>query len=73
MSEIRFIKPRLNFKAGHVVGRDTLPAGVVKTLFDFGVIEEVKDGSILVDQKNVESEQPARKPRRNKKSPKAKS
>ena len=73
MSEIRFIKPRLNFEAGHVVGRDKLPAGVVKTLFDFGVIEEVKDGSILVDQKNVEPEQPARKPRRSKKSPKAKS
>jgi hypothetical protein len=72
MSKIKFIKTRLGFEAGRVVDRDRLPEGVVKTLFDFGVLEEVKeDGSVLVDQKNVEPEQPARKPRRSKKSPKA--
>ena len=48
--------------------RDSLPSGVVKTLFDFGVIEEVKDGSILVGKENVESVQPTAKPRRRKKS-----
>ena len=72
MQLIKFIKPRLNFGAGHVVDRDSLPSGVVKTLFDFGVIEEVKDGSILVRKENVESVQPTAKPRRRKKSSKAK-
>ena len=53
---------------------DSLTSGVVKTLFDFNVIEEVKeDDSILVGKENVESVQPASKPRRRKKSSKAKS
>lgn len=73
MSKIRFLKTRFGFEAGSVVDRNLLREGVVKTLFDFKVIEEVNDGSILVDQENVEPEQPARKPRRSKKSSKAKS
>ncbi len=43
------------------------------TLLDYKAIEEVSDGSILVDKENVESEQSARKPRRAKKSSKVKS
>lgn len=73
MQKIKFIKTRFGFEAGSVVDRGLLREGVVKTLLDFKAIEEVSDGSILVDKENVESEQSARKPRRAKKSSKVKS
>lgn len=70
--KVRFKKARCGFAAGTVVDSSRLASGLVKTLFDFNVLEEVvEDGDKLDADAGDKPVKPASKPRRSKKSPKA--
>jgi len=61
---VRFLKPRLGFKAGHVA--DNIKLGVARTLIQFGVCEEVKDGKEVDSGSADKPTKPRRKRKRSK-------
>ena len=60
MSKIRFKYPRCGFVAGAVINSDDLSAGVLGTLFQLGVVEELNDDK-LDNPKNVKPKRTASK------------
>ena len=71
--KVRFKVARLGFEAGKVIDSDSLKSGLIKTLFDFNVLEEVKeDGNKLDSNKINKPSQSSSKPKRSKEAPKGK-
>ncbi len=66
MSKIRFKYPRCGFVAGAVIDSGDLSVGVLGTLFQLGVVEELNDDK-LDNPKNVKPTKSGSKPRRSKK------
>ena len=72
--KVRFKVARLGFRAGTVIESSSLKSGLIKTLFDFNVLEEVKeDGELLVDKEADKPKRPASKSRSSKGTSKVKS
>ena len=68
--KVRFKVARLGFRAGTVIESSSLKSGLIKTLFDFNVLEEVKeDGDKLDVDAGNKPKQPSSKPKRSKKAP----
>jgi hypothetical protein len=71
--KVRFKTARLGFEAGSVVEANSFDSGLLKTLFDFNVLEKVEeDGDKLDSNAGDEPVKPSSKPKRSKRSPKAK-
>ena len=49
MGKVRFKMPRMGYPAGHVVEESAINEGVLKTLWQFGVLESVEDDNKLDD------------------------
>ena len=71
--KVRFKFARLGFEAGRVIDADSLSSGLIKTLFDFNVLEEVKEDADELDSNEGDKpKQSSSKPKRSQKAPKDK-
>ena len=73
MGKVRFKMPRMGFPAGHVVEESAINEGVLKTLWQFGVLESVEDDNKLDDSTQDKPKHAPRKRSPSKKSSKPKS
>jgi hypothetical protein len=49
MAKVKFKVARMGFPAGHIVDESSIKEGVLKTLWQFGVLESVEDDNKLDD------------------------
>lgn len=73
MAKVKFKVPRMGFPAGHVMDDSSIKEGVLKTLWQFGVLESVEDDNKLDDSTQDKPKYASRKRSPSKKSSKSKS
>lgn len=74
MAKVKFKTARMGFPAGSIVDESAIKEGVLKTLWQFGVLEKVEDDRKLDSgEDDSPRKQPAGKRKSSKKSSKAES